>query len=435
MIATPIAVAANQYPAHIHNCQRNAACEPSFSAPVPGIPYLQLYVEFGTLKPFTMEFQLVDHCTGETEQIFPSNYVVGQTPDGIWYGVFKYFNFPVSPVTTFVVWLSVNLLGGETLIEKTFFSEMAVVEPCSPIMKIKACYPEGATLTGFDVNGRYYGLPTNVDYLGIREVRYFHIAWVRSGKVRELSNKGTFKSSLYKTFRSTIERVHQVETELVPKWYKDELLAIYARGAIQVDDGPIYLVSDLNFEAINEDDLTWKPFAQLKETIRQFFGCDDSACYECCSPIVIEATVTSEPGSGSESGSGGGSESGGGEMGLVHFRVGRDNGAVPNNPDEGVTVYYSLNGGLSWTAVGSCLPDITFPYAFAGSVNLPIGPLIKVGILKQLNGQGVSHGLAGSSAFAQCGVTSNPQNITILSSGQVVYVWIHWDGLGVISTC
>lgn len=302
MINTPTPVSVTQYTGFVYNCLRNAACERSFSAPLPGVPYFQAYVDFGTTKPSTMEWTLLDTCTGDMEQVVPANYVVGRTPEGTWYGVFKYFNTPPSPPTTFIMYLSTYVdAGGPGLVEKTFFSQMLMVEPCDPLKKIKSCHPEGATVTGYDVNGVYYGLPDGDDYLGIPEVRYFHIAYVRMGKVRELSNKATFKSSLYRNFRTTIEKIHQIETELVPKWFKDELLAIYSRGAVQVDDGPTYLVSELAFEPINDDDLTWKPFAQVKETFRGFYGCDDSECMECCSPIVLSAYSTSEGGS-SESG-------------------------------------------------------------------------------------------------------------------------------------
>jgi hypothetical protein len=297
MTQTPAVAAANQYAAHVHNCQRNARCEPPYMAPVPGVPYVQVYVDFGAYKPTSVEFRVVDHCTGTVQQIFPANYVVGQTPEENWYGVFKSFAEPVIPVTAFVVYLSAMLETNGEPIERTYFSEMMVVEPCAPLTKIKACQPAGATTTGFDVNGLYYGEPVNEDFLGNAAVRYFHIAYVRLGKVREMSNKGTFKSSLTRNFRSTIEKIHQVETELVPKWYKDELLAIYARGAISVNDGPTYLVSDLNFEALNDDDLIWKPYAQLKQTHRLYFGCDDGACQECCSPIVLDAWVNDGGGS------------------------------------------------------------------------------------------------------------------------------------------
>lgn len=305
MITTPTAVAASQYPAYVYNCLRNPACERSFSAPLPGVPYLQTYVDFGANIPATMEWTLVDACTGDTEQIVPSNYVVGQTPEGNWYGVFKYFNSPVNPVTAFVVHLSAFVdTGSGPLQERTFFTQMLMVEPCDPLMKIKTCQPEGATTTGFDVNGVYYGLPVNEDYLGIAEVRYFHIAYVRQGKVREMSNKATFKSSLYRNFRTTVEKIYQIETELVPRWYKDVLLAIYARGAVQIDDATNYLVSDLNFEALNDDDLTWKPYAQLRETFRLFYGCDDSECVECCSPIVLDAYAFDPTGGGGASSEG-----------------------------------------------------------------------------------------------------------------------------------
>jgi hypothetical protein len=307
MIPTPTVAATSDYPAYVHNCLRDAKCEPSWSAPLPGVPYLQLYVEYGANPPAAVEFTLRDVCAGTDEQIFPSNYIVGKTPEGVWYGVFKYFNSPLTPVTAFVVRHYALLDAPAGLVPATWFSEMIVVEPCLPLTKVKACYPEGATVTGFDSNGVYYGLPTNVDFLGQDGIRFFHIAYVRLGKVKEMSNKATFKSSLVANFRTTLERIYQLETELTPKWYKDELLAIYLRGAIQIDDGTTYLVSDLNFEAINEDDVTWKPFAQLKATTRLYFGCDASECVECCSPIILDAFTQTEAESGSgDSGSGGG---------------------------------------------------------------------------------------------------------------------------------
>lgn len=296
MNRTPAAVAAHQYTAYVHNCIRNASCELSFLAPLPGLPYLQLYVPFGSERPTTQEFVLVDLCTGNQQPIVSSNYIIGQDPEGNWYGVFKNFNTSAD-VTSFVIWFSSIVFTGAAYVERTFFSEALIIEPCLPLTKIKACHPEQATTTGFDINGVYYGLPVDEDEaMGNPGVRYFHIAYVRLGKVRELSNKATFKSSIYRNFRTTVEKIHQLETELVPKWYKDELLAIYARGAISVNDGPTFLVSDLAIEPINEDDLTWKPFAQLKETFRLYFGCDESECIECCSPVVIigGSSVTEE---------------------------------------------------------------------------------------------------------------------------------------------
>lgn len=301
MIRTTAAVAANQYPAYVHNCLRNAQCEPPWCAPLPGVPYLQLYVSFGTEKPTSMEFQLIDICNDTQEQIFPTSYVVGQDPEGNWYGVFKGFNAPLTPATAFVVWFAAVVDTGPSFAYRTWFSEMMVAEPCLPLTKIKSCHPSEATTTGFDINGIYYGLTQSSEFLGNETVRYFHIAWVRLGKVRELSNKATFKSSIYRNFRTTIEKVHQLETELVPKWYKDELLAIYARGAISFNDGSAYIVSDINFDPLNDDDLTWKPFVQLKETFRLYFGCDDSECVECCSPVIISATVNQNDESDSES--------------------------------------------------------------------------------------------------------------------------------------
>lgn len=314
--ATPVTI--DQYPSYVHNCLRDRACERPFGAPLPGIEQLQLYVDFGVYKPSLLQFYLQSTCTAAApEQLFPDNYVVGQTPEGRWYGVFKFFSPPLQPVTSFVMWLSAMVAAPGGDVEKTFFSEQLMVEPCQPLTKVKACQPEDATTTGFDYNGLYYGKPVNDDFLGVAEVRYFHIAWVRLGKVREFANKATFVQSLVRNFRTTIETTYQLETELVPRWYKDVLLAIYARGAVQVDDGPTYLVSELAFEALLDNDLTWKPFARLLRTTRLYFGCDESVCGECCSPTVTSATATSDEESASGSSgdeSPGASESDGGGL-------------------------------------------------------------------------------------------------------------------------
>lgn len=287
LFQTPTAVESDTYQSYVHDCQRGP-CELPFSAPIPSIPELQFYIDFGLEEPSAIEIHLQSACSdGDSEQIFTSNYVVGQTPEGNYYGVFKYFNTPVADFSKFVVWVRATFAD---MSEKTYFSEMMIVERCGPLMKLKACQPELATTTGFDINGIYYGLPINPDFMGMDGVRYFHIAFVRWGKIRETSIKGTFTQSYTRNFRTEIEKISTFECEITPKWYKDILLGIFSRGAFQVA-GKTWLVSDLAFEALNDDDLMWKPFAQVKETFRLFFGCDESECVECCAPLVLSAGV------------------------------------------------------------------------------------------------------------------------------------------------
>lgn len=333
--ATPVAPEA--YSGYLDDCQRSG-CQLPFTAPLPDMGYLQAYVDFGLYKPIAVTFYVQDTCnSSHQEQVLPSNYIVGQTPEGNWYGVFKYFNDTAVPVTNFALWLDVFVNTPAGIVEQTYFSEHMCIEPCQPLKKIKACQPELSTTTGFDVNGLYYGLPVNLDYLGLAGVRYFHIAYVRLAKARELAPKATFSASLTRNFRTTVERSWILETELTPSWYKDELLAIYARGQIEFD-GEQFLVSDLAFEALNDDDLIWKPFAQLKETSRLYFGCDDSECVECCSPQVLSATSTipDESISDSDSGSGGPCEP-------------LDLGSNTSAPDGAVGVPYSYHLNLTGT--------------------------------------------------------------------------------------
>ena len=393
MLSTTTAAPITDYPAYVHNCLRNRQCEPAWLAPVPGVPYVQLFVNYGTEQPNTVEFWLRDVCANASEQIFPSNYIVGQDPDGNWYGVYKYFNSPLAPVTSFVVWHSALVETDAGLQERTFFSQMMVVESCLPLTKVKACQPENATSTGFDVNGLYYGMPTGISY-GIAGVRYFHIAYVRIAKVRELSVKGTFTASLISNFRTVIEKTWQLETELVPQWYKDVLLAIYARGAIQVNDGQIRLVSELNFEALNDDDLIWKPYAQLKETLRLYFGCDESVCNECCSPQVISASVVSD--AVSESDSGGSSES-----------------EPPAAPQQFLGVIQSNAGGA-----GNVINSVKFNgnnVTYQSGDNLPIG-FIDTGTFKSPS---MMPGTVNVSVDVSIGVTPPAGGVTVTGSNGV----------------
>lgn len=299
MIETPVVEVVGNFSNYAHDCLRGR-CEWPYHIPVPGVPYVQLYVDFGTNRPLAVEFTLLDFCDqAHTEQIVPSNFIAGQTPEGTWYGVFKFFNSPTIPVTSFVMHLSAMVFTGMAFQQRTFFSEIFIVEPCAPLTKIKSCHPENATVTGFDINDIYYGLPEG-SYLGIAGVRYFHIVYARLGKVRELSPTATFTSNLIRNFRTQVDRKYIVETELVPKWYKDYFLAVYSRGAISVNDGPTFLVDSLAFEAINDDDLFWKPYANLKKTTKLYYGCDGSNCAECCTPRIISSQSSDTP-FGSES--------------------------------------------------------------------------------------------------------------------------------------
>ena len=72
--------AANQYTQYVDNCQR-AVCALPYTAPLPSVADLQLFVDFGASQPGSLEFTLIDTCNNNTEQIFPAEYIVGQTPE------------------------------------------------------------------------------------------------------------------------------------------------------------------------------------------------------------------------------------------------------------------------------------------------------------------------------------------------------------------
>lgn len=295
---TDIVVTPTEYANYNDNCNGNH-CDLPFAAPLPSIDSVILFADFEDKNIVEFEIHIVDTCqANRTEQALTNTFVIGQTPRGNFYGVFK--NLQISQLfSSFVLFLKVtgNGSGDPLLNVRTYFTQEMELQACNKIMDIRACFPQLNTDLGFDVNGIYYGFPTGTEIIGNRNIRYFHRAWVRYGKMKEIGNTITFTSSLIRTFRSVVEKKWQFECEIVPKWFKDILLSIFSRGVIQVD-GKFWLMEELDFQALNEDDLMWKPYAIVLETFKLYFGCDDSACLvdapACCDIVIEDVSLSPE---------------------------------------------------------------------------------------------------------------------------------------------
>lgn len=334
----------NDFQPFINNCNLGK-CERRYTIPIPELSALQFYVYFGANRPTTIEIDLVSTCvpqipcfsytiTNTTDafarwggitcngvmidaglaggasvtgcyregsinvgegftvvkgadcnrvELQAQDYVVGQDANGMWYGVFK--NFIVvgeyNP-SCFIVSFLID--------DKRYFSEEYCIEAtCIPLTELRACYPDNMSLLGFDMQNIYYGYHTGEPSIALGDVaiRYYHRLFVRDGQVVRTSNKTTFKVNRTRNFRSQVEKLFELRCEFVPEWYSDYIMAVVARGVVEValkvgDARKKYVLNDTLFELVDEDSKLWKPFAKFIQVFRHFFGCDEGACVRQC---------------------------------------------------------------------------------------------------------------------------------------------------------
>lgn len=260
---------------YLFACQRELN-DLEYYIPCATMEDVQVYVEFGK-KPYGFSIDLYNLCNDTFSPIAPDNYVIGKNPNGKWYGVFT-FNNTVIPPPVFALAFTFVLGFVPGYI---YFSQAYQVNQCRSLTKIEACFPIKRTDEfGLDSNDIYFGSTTDQFSLGDITLSYKHYAFVRRAKVFKDPPKLIFTSNSRRNFRTKIDRIYELRSELVPDWYKEYLLAIYSRGFITVD-GIIYRVTDLAFEGMNENDRTWKPYVKLLKEREFQFSCDD------CTPLVL----------------------------------------------------------------------------------------------------------------------------------------------------
>lgn len=286
----------------LFNCRRNRNCQPTFFVPVRSVKDLFFYVDLPG-KPaltgavivnaccqtsddlpgefnsdFGDDFAIGGEATGLcSEAIVFDRYVVGQTPNLSWYGVFQTTNDFVGYKRFF---FRFTFTVGED--EFVFYSEMYELDPCAPLLCLRACYPNEPTGTdAWDCNGIYYGYHAGVKErpLGDPSLRYFHTACVRHGQIIDTTAKLTlnvFNSKL--TYKATLLREQTLEFELVPAFYKDVLLAIFQRGTVEVDGRRYNLQVEQNWKVLDFHAKLWQLDTLLYEECKQYFGCTPPEC-------------------------------------------------------------------------------------------------------------------------------------------------------------
>jgi hypothetical protein len=269
---------------HSRNCNLGK-CKLPYIAPVPSLADVQLYVNFGTLKPKSIVFTIIDICTYNATAALQSNCFIIANNGSYWYGVFKKLTSSAE-YSSYIIALQVVYENNSTA---TYFSEQYTQQnDCDNLTRVQVCYP--GNYNAEDINGVYVGEPdNNFSISGTATIFYQHIFWVRGAEIIETGNKITFTSNSKKNFSSKLNKTFELRTEFVPGWYKDYLLSVYFRGQFTIN-GVETKASELAFENILEDADLWKPTVKIDKEIKGAFGCAPVVCInDCpeCVPVIL----------------------------------------------------------------------------------------------------------------------------------------------------
>lgn len=281
----------SNYSSYSNNCTKN---QYPYKIPVNTLQDVQLYIQIGGIKPEAIQYELIHTCGalgGTVEALTAPDYVIGQSSDNYWYGVFKNFSNPANTPTCFVIAITLTITG----VDYIYFSDEYCVESCIPLIEIKGCYGNLDSAISFDRQGIYFGVHAGEGTsLGDETVKYEHKLLLRYAEVSLSAIKKTFKQGRTRNFRTETEDIYGFLAEWVPEWYIREIGSVFDRGEIYFD-GTKYLVEGVAFEKIDDCKRTWKPTATLKESYYQSFSCEADPCAPasptCCNPLSVTATV------------------------------------------------------------------------------------------------------------------------------------------------
>lgn len=297
-------VSVKSYTELLFNCVRNQKCERLFYVPVNFFSDIVLYADLPG-KPTLMQIEVMNVCDiANVGTAVSSKYVIGQTNTDAWYATIgQIVVTPPVGVTynKFFFKLSFTVSG----VVHVYYSQQYEFPYCDDLKFLRGCYPnEEVGTDAYDCNGLYYGFPTNEDFLGDQYYRYIHTAFLRMSSVIEQRNKFTFTAfNSKKIYKSVFNREWLLEFEIVPTFYKDALIGIFARGQVQYDGTEYILAESQDISIIDVDSKLWKMDMLFASECKNTFGCSPADCIlpgppppVCCDPVITAVEVeTIEP--------------------------------------------------------------------------------------------------------------------------------------------
>lgn len=283
----------------LYNCTRNVRCQRPYYVPLPDLSDLMLYFDFPFGKPATVTL-FATTCNSDTVQLTFENYVIGQKTDGDWYGVFTQCSTPAEALQADRFYIRAMVTDSANTYN--YYTNQFEFEKCAALTELTGCYNDtDISSNATDCNGVYYGFPAGTDTLGNDLLRYYHSAFVRSAEVIESRNKFQFSYFNNKVaYKNFLTKNYLLRFELVPPFYKDEIIAAMNRGNISIN-GKDYRLEDAQEIALTNDDLKWwKMDLVLTELCKQFFSCTPTVCTPApmpppvmtCTDNFTDATVT-----------------------------------------------------------------------------------------------------------------------------------------------
>lgn len=265
----------------LYNCTRNVSCQKEYFIPIPNIGELLLYFDLSEVgKPLFYSITVYDCLGNESYQLSFNNFVMAQTPGEEWYGVFTWVDDAYKNLVLNRFYVKGVFVDKDNK-EHYFYSPEMEYPQCGKLTRIEGCYNDSSrgSLT-WDVNGTYYGYHAGSGTaVGNPGLRYYHYVYVRDCKVLPSKTKMTgylFNNRSF--YGNDITNLYTLQFELVPDFYKKEIMAVLSRGNITVDGEMWTMDSSQDFSVSDTDSGLWKLDAVLNEFIRQRFSCKPTVC-------------------------------------------------------------------------------------------------------------------------------------------------------------
>lgn len=283
-----------------YNCTRNKSCQKEFFIPVNGLCDFMLYFELPFI-PETYTIDIVDTCSGIANPATVINYLFGKHTGGF-YGVIGGLIAANVPSQFYLKAVIFHPNGDEAV----YYSHDFEMVTCEALTKVSSCYNDPSPGTpAFDTNDVYYGFPIGIDFRGNPELRYYHFLNVRKASV--IGNKTKLSLNAFnqtKVYKAQATQQYNFFSESVPEFYKEEIVAVIARGNILIDGKPYQVAEEVELSVNDEDSKLWAMNIILNKVLLSYFSCKATICNfepclskvipepeKCCSPMVTAMGV------------------------------------------------------------------------------------------------------------------------------------------------